>query len=209
MRDEEHQSSRVTARILCIERDPETAASIADALPERGLAVRVVKNGLDAVAEILRDAPNLVLFDARSVRDSSVDLLERLIKVAPRFASIPFVFLTTPLDRIDAFLGRQVGVDRCVVTPIDFDVLETVIKANIRPARAANRIRRKPMTLKHRQIETLTWVARGKTSVQIAQILGLTKRTVDFHIDNARKMLGVATRTEAAIKASQDRLIKP
>jgi DNA-binding NarL/FixJ family response regulator len=33
----------------------------------------------------------------------------------------------------------------------------------------------------------LTWVARGKTSADIAQIIGLTKRTVDFHIDNARE----------------------
>jgi DNA-binding CsgD family transcriptional regulator len=52
-------------------------------------------------------------------------------------------------------------------------------------------------------------VARGKTSVEIAQILGLTKRTVDFHIDNARNKLGVTTRTQAAIKAVTGRLIDP
>jgi DNA-binding CsgD family transcriptional regulator len=55
----------------------------------------------------------------------------------------------------------------------------------------------------------LTWVARGKTSAEIAQILGLTKRTVDFHTDNARGKLGAATRTEAAIKAATGRLIEP
>ena len=49
-------------------------------------------------------------------------------------------------------------------------------------------------------------LARGKTSAEIAQILGLTKRTVDFHTDNAR---GAATRTEAAIKAATGRLIEP
>lgn len=209
MRDGEQRSSGITARILCIEHDPETAASLVDALPERGLAVTLVRNGLDAVAEILREAPNLVLFDARSASDSCVDLLERFIQVAPSVASIPFVFLTAPLDRLEAFMGRQVSVDRCVPTPIDFDVLESVIKANIRPVRAAGRARAKPIPLKHREIETLTWVARGKTSAQIAEILGLAKRTVDFHLDNARKALRVATRTEAAIKASQDRLIKP
>jgi DNA-binding CsgD family transcriptional regulator len=54
-----------------------------------------------------------------------------------------------------------------------------------------------------------TWVARGKTSAEIAQILGLTRRTVDFHIDNARTTLGAATRTQAVIKAATGRLIDP
>ena len=38
-------------------------------------------------------------------------------------------------------------------------------------------------------------------------MLGLTKRTVDFHFDNARNKLGAATRTEAVIKAAFARLI--
>jgi DNA-binding NarL/FixJ family response regulator len=39
--------------------------------------------------------------------------------------------------------------------------------------------------------------------------LAMVKRTVDFHIDNARLKLGAATRTEAAIKAAAGGLIKP
>ena len=50
---------------------------------------------------------------------------------------------------------------------------------------------------------------RVKTSAEIAQILGLTKRTVDFHIDSARIKLGATTRTQAAIKATAGRLIEP
>jgi DNA-binding CsgD family transcriptional regulator len=65
------------------------------------------------------------------------------------------------------------------------------------------------VALNEREIEVLTWAARGKTSAEIAQILGLTKRTVDFHTDNARSKLGAATRTEAAIKAATGRLIEP
>jgi DNA-binding CsgD family transcriptional regulator len=58
-------------------------------------------------------------------------------------------------------------------------------------------------------VETLTWAARGKTSSEIAQILGLTKRTVDFHIDNARIKLGATNRIQAAIKAASGNLIEP
>jgi DNA-binding CsgD family transcriptional regulator len=63
--------------------------------------------------------------------------------------------------------------------------------------------------LNEREVEALTWVARGKTSTEIAEILSLTKRTVDFHLDNARVKLGAATRTEAAIKAATGKLIEP
>jgi DNA-binding CsgD family transcriptional regulator len=48
-------------------------------------------------------------------------------------------------------------------------------------------------------------VARGKTSADIAKITGLSKRTIDFHLDNARVKLGAATRTEAALKAAMGR----
>ena len=65
------------------------------------------------------------------------------------------------------------------------------------------------ISLRAREKETLTWAARGKTSAEIAQILGLSKRTVDFHLDNARCKLGVATRTQAVMKAASGQLIIP
>jgi DNA-binding CsgD family transcriptional regulator len=58
-----------------------------------------------------------------------------------------------------------------------------------------------------RELECLTWSARGKTSTEIATILGLTKRTVDFHFENACGKLKVSTRTEAVVKPVAGRLI--
>jgi DNA-binding CsgD family transcriptional regulator len=58
-------------------------------------------------------------------------------------------------------------------------------------------------------VECLTWSARGKTSPEIATIVGLGRRTVDFHIENACRKLNVATRTEAVVKAAAGRLIEP
>ena len=40
-------------------------------------------------------------------------------------------------------------------------------------------------------------------------MLGLSKRTANFHIKNARGKLNVATRTDAVIKATSGRLIDP
>jgi len=45
--------------------------------------------------------------------------------------------------------------------------------------------------------------------VQIAKVLRLTKRTIDFHLDNARVKVGARTRTEAVVNAAFGRLIKP
>ena len=100
------------------------------------------------------------------------------------------------------------GADDYVTKPIDYDVLATIIAARLAGV-ARTGLWPKAAELNDREVEVLTWVARGKTSVEIAQILGLTKRTIDFHIDNARGKLGAATRSEAVIKATTGRLIEP
>jgi DNA-binding CsgD family transcriptional regulator len=74
---------------------------------------------------------------------------------------------------------------------------------------ARNEMLTKPDMLNEREIKALTWVARGKTSAQIGDLIGMSKRTVDFHIDNARTKLGAATRTQTAIKAAIGGLIAP
>jgi DNA-binding CsgD family transcriptional regulator len=95
-----------------------------------------------------------------------------------------------------------------VTTPIDFDLLATIITAR-RAGVARMELWPRLVDLNDREVEALTWVARGKTSAEIAQILGLSKRTIDFHIDNARSKLGAATRTQAVIKAADGGLIEP
>ncbi len=70
-------------------------------------------------------------------------------------------------------------------------------------------LRPKLIQLSERDIEGLTWVARGKTSADIAQLLDLSKWTVEFHIENARTKLSAGSRTEAVIKAAAGRLIEP
>src|ERR1700730_10903987 len=195
-------------KILCIEDDRETAALIAEELVDRGYDVSVAHDGRDGLAAILRSMPDLVLSDISMPAMSGFELLERLISLAPRFSRMPFVFLTALTDRDNELKGRQLGADDYVTKPIDFDVLAAIITARLAGV-ARTEVWPKLVELNDREVETLTWAARGKTSSEIAQILGLTKRTVDFHIDNARSKLGAATRTQAVIKAATGRLIDP
>ncbi|WGR69661.1 MULTISPECIES: response regulator [unclassified Bradyrhizobium] len=49
-----------------------------------------------------------------------------------------------------------------------------------------------------REGEVLSWLAKGKTNRDIAQILGLSPRTVDKHLEQIYSKLGVENRTAAA-----------
>jgi DNA-binding response OmpR family regulator len=195
-------------KILCIEDDRETAKLIAEELNERRFEVLIAYEGHEGFIAILKGIPDLVLCDIGLPYMSGFEVLERLNELSPRLERIPFVFLTALSDRDSELRGRQLGANDYVTKPIDFDILETIISARLSGV-ARNDIWPKRTHLNDREAETLTWAARGKTSVQIAEMLNMPKRTVDFHLDNARAKLGVSSRTEAAVKATVGRLIKP
>jgi len=195
-------------KILCIEDDRETAALIAEELVDRGYDVSVAHDGREGLAAILRTMPDLVLSDISMPAMSGFELLESLVALAPRFSKMPFVFLTALTDRDNELKGRQLGADDYVTKPIDFEVLATIIAARLAGV-ARTGLWPKTIALNDREVEVLTWAARGKTSAEIAKILDVAKRTVDFHIENARGKLGAATRTEAVLKAATGRLIEP
>lgn len=58
------------------------------------------------------------------------------------------------------------------------------------------------MDLTTREVEVLRWTAEGKTSVEIALILRITERTVNYHINNACDKLRATNRTAAAVRAA-------
>lgn len=51
--------------------------------------------------------------------------------------------------------------------------------------------------LSAREIECMKWVAAGKTNWEIGQLLGISKSTVHFHVENVKKKLHKNSRTEA------------
>jgi DNA-binding response OmpR family regulator len=195
-------------KILCIEDDRDTASLICEELVDRGFEVRAAYNGRDGLAAILKDPPDLVLSDIGMPGMSGFELLGTLTSMEPRFESMPFVFLTALGDHDSELKGWQLGADDYLTKPVDYDVLAALITARLsRVARSA--VWPKQVDLREREVETLTWAARGKTFWEIGEILGLSKRTVEFHLENARRKLGVATRTQALIKAATGHLIQP
>lgn len=55
--------------------------------------------------------------------------------------------------------------------------------------------------LTRREAEVLTLVAQGKTSAAIAEMLAISRRTVETHLEHVYRKLGVVTRTAAVARA--------
>ncbi|MDE1159591.1 MAG: LuxR C-terminal-related transcriptional regulator [Neorhizobium sp.] len=62
--------------------------------------------------------------------------------------------------------------------------------------------------LTDREVDCLNWTAAGKTSAEIAEILGLSEHTVNHYLNRAAKKLDTVNRTQAVAKALRIGLIK-
>ena len=65
-----------------------------------------------------------------------------------------------------------------------------------------------PHSLTPREREVLGWVAQGKSTREISEILGIASRTVDEHVKAAGRKLGAANRTHAVAIALRERIVE-
>jgi len=193
-------------KILCIEDDREMAALIAEELQDRDFEASVAYSGPEGLLAIMTDTPDLILCDIGMPTMTGFEVLERLNELAPRNGRIPFVFLTALGDRESELKGRQLGADDYVSKPIDFDRLTLIILARMGDIASTGS---NASTLNDRELNVLVSVARGKTSAEIARHLQVSKRTVDYWMENAKLKLQAATRAEAVLKAVAGGLIQP
>ncbi|MGX1101306.1 LuxR family transcriptional regulator [Amorphus sp. MBR-141] len=61
------------------------------------------------------------------------------------------------------------------------------------------------VVLTPREYECLQWATRGKSAWEIGCILGITRRTAAFHLDNVRTKLGVRTIAQAVARLAASR----
>lgn len=197
----------MSGRLLCIDDEKPVVELLVEELTEHGFEVKGATSGQEGFAEILRSYPDLVVCDINMPDMNGFDILEKLQTLSPQFERMPFIYLTARNERDDILRGRRLGCDDYLTKPIDFEMLVEVIKARLkRGPRFASCRPAQPLT--QREIEALTWSARGKSSADIAVLMDCSERTVNFHIANAMQKFGVATRIQAAVKASLAGIIK-
>jgi len=55
--------------------------------------------------------------------------------------------------------------------------------------------------LSEREFECMKWVSGGKTDWEIGQILSISNKTVNYHVENAKRKMKVPTRVQAVVAA--------
>jgi DNA-binding NarL/FixJ family response regulator len=80
---------------------------------------------------------------------------------------------------------------------------ETMLLLNLTPQDELAPQRLRDIALTPRETEVLSWLAKGKTNRDIADILGMSPRTVNKHLEHIFEKLGVETRSAATALAGK------
>lgn len=123
--------------VLIADDEPLQREAVARCFQERGDSVRLVGDGLAALSECLRKAPDLVLSDVQMPRMDGWQLL-RMLRGRPALRNVPVVFLTSLASERDRLLGYRLGIDDYVSKPhAPADLLERADRAVVRAAQLA------------------------------------------------------------------------
>jgi DNA-binding NarL/FixJ family response regulator len=205
--------------VLIVDDVPDNLALLSDALEQAGYMVLVAMDGQSALERMRRMRPDVVLLDAIMPGMDGFETC-RQIKAKAELADIPVLFMTALSDSEHVLAGFAAGGIDYVTKPIHTDQVLARVAAHLRTARILANARshaantRPALTeeqaqqelaqryqLTSREVEVLHWVACGKTNRDIGDILGLSPRTVNKHLEHVYVKLGVETRTAAAAVA--------
>ncbi|MBI2852084.1 MAG: response regulator transcription factor [Chloroflexi bacterium] len=174
-------------------------------------------NGEEALVMARELKPALILMDIRMPRMSGLEAA-RLIK--KEFPEIRIVMLTVSEDEEDLFEAVKSGAQGYIVKNLAAgDVMDLIKQAGegeaaFTPSLASrillslgNQKPEKTESLTTREREVLEQLVLGYRNAIIAKNLGLTEATVRFHLSNILSKLHAHSRTEAAVKALQQRIV--
>jgi DNA-binding response OmpR family regulator len=179
----------VLARLATHVRNAQATRLAREAVDVAGMGA-VVLDGLGRVAWRSPQATRW-LDEAFSSSDDSVEQAAAWLKAAAARGEA-----TAPLPAGRRLLARHMGQS---------GFSEATLLLSLADAVAAPRQPDVPLT--PRETEVLSWLAKGKTNRDIADILGMSPRTVNKHLEHIFEKLGVETRSAATAVAG--RLLPP
>lgn len=198
--------------ILLIEDQPQMRENIALMLELNGYRVTTAKHGRDGLEKANAAPPDLILCDVMMPELDGFAVLAA-VREDPDLNSIPFIFLTAKGEKQDVREGMNLGADDYLTKPVtESDLLAALESrrqriAALRQKQEAYRpdfSSHKPLLklgLTEREAEVLLWVAQGKSSPDIATILGMSDATAKKHVCSILAKLGCETRSAATLRA--------
>ena len=175
-------------------------------------------NGAEAVRLVEETSPDVLLLDLEMPGLDGVAVLRRLREIASPTRAIVFTvfdtderiiaaveagangYLLKGVPRAEIFTAiRVVHAGGSLLQPVvAARVLEHVVSRARGDASASDEIALTP-----RESSVLQLLARGRSNKQIAATLGVSERTVKFHVSALFAKLGATNRTEAVTRAIQ------
>ena len=181
----------VLARLATHVRNAQATRLAREAVDVAGLGV-VVLDGQGRVAWRSPQASRW-LEDAFAAAASPLDAASTWLRQAEQAGSLA---LALPDGR--QLLARHLGAS---------GLAESMLLLSHAALEGAAPRRLQQVALTPRETEVLSWLSKGKTNRDIADILGMSHRTVNKHLEHIFEKLGVETRTAAAAVAGQ--LLQP
>ena len=211
--------------VLVVDDAPDTLRMLCDALAGEGYTVLVARDGQQALSRLDVITPDAILMDAVMPGLNGFETCQR-IKAHAAWSAIPVIFMTGLSETADIVAGFDAGGVDYVVKPVRIEEVQARLATHVRNARAARQAlaalqwgqtsgqgpdwpappesaRLDEAALTPRETEVLSWLAKGKTNRDIADILGMSHRTVNKHLEHIFEKLGVETRAAAAALASR------
>lgn len=179
-----------------------------------------VSNGEQCMNMIYEVKPQVLLLDINMPVKNGIEVLQ---EIRNKGLDVKVLILTVH-NEIDYLLkAMDIGVNGYILKESDFSELkkaidtvmsgETYIQPNLIPLLNNRMVSRdkdkdKIEELTKRELEVLIEVANGKLNKEIANELKISERTVKNHISNIFKKIDVSDRTQAAVFAIKNDLIK-
>lgn len=177
--------------------------------------------GEEAVQQVMELTPDVVLMDLLLPQMDGVEATRQIKKISP---STQVIVLTSYHEDEHIFPAIRAGALSYVLKDIDPDDLaETVRRARageavLNPRVAARMVQEihgarsqgiNPFQeLTDRELDVLRQVAAGKNNREIAETLVISEKTVKTHITNILSKLHLADRTQAAVFAWQEGIVR-
>jgi phosphate regulon transcriptional regulator PhoB len=126
--------------ILVVEDEPDIRSLVVLHLEREGFRCQTAANGADALREAKRAVPALVVLDLMLPGIDGLEVCRRL-RADERTAGVPIIMLTAKADEVDRVVGLELGADDYVGKPFSPKELVARVRAVLRRARPADRVR--------------------------------------------------------------------
>ncbi|MDQ2106200.1 response regulator transcription factor [Azospirillum isscasi] len=118
--------------ILVADDEPSIVLSLQVLLQKAGFAVRIARNGEEALESVAESTPDLILLDAMMPRRDGFDVCQSL-RANPAYQSLPIIMLTAKSRDVERQKGMALGATDYITKPFSTRDLVITVRKYLNP----------------------------------------------------------------------------